>query len=168
MNKAVFLDRDGTLIIDKGYICKVEDVEFIKGVFAALKELSKCGYKLIVITNQSGIGRGYFSEKETNIINEYIRETFKKNDVHIDGFYFCPHYEGSRIKKYNLNCNCRKPKIGLILKAAREHNISVNKSYMIGDKEIDVIAGVNAGMKKCYKVDEEHNLLYYSKIICDT
>ncbi|HOK05277.1 MAG TPA: D-glycero-beta-D-manno-heptose 1,7-bisphosphate 7-phosphatase [Victivallales bacterium] len=140
MNKAVFLDRDNTIIFDKGYLSNPDEVKLISGVTPALKKLSEAGFLLIIVTNQSGIGRGYFSKEQMNLVNQKILQMLEKENIHIEKIYFCPHTPSE-------NCECRKPKPGLILKAARELKIDISKSIMIGDKTSDLEAGIMAGCK---------------------
>ncbi len=147
MNKAVFLDRDGTINVDKGYVYKVEDFYIIDGVLESIKILNKAGYNVIIITNQSGVARGYYSEEDVIYLHKYIKMLFNQYDVHIDDFYYCPHHPILGVGKYKFECNCRKPKSGLIERGIKNFNIDVNKSWMIGDKESDVIAGINAGLR---------------------
>jgi len=129
-NKAIFLDRDGTINIEKNYMYKIEDFEFENGVVDSLKIFQKLGFKLIIISNQSGIGRGYYSEKEVNQLFEYMIGELRKNEIYIDKYYYCPHYQEE--------CDCRKPKLGLFYKAQKEFDIDFSKSYAIGDKLRDV------------------------------
>ena len=145
MKKAIFLDRDNTLIEDEGYIHKPEKVKLLPGVGEGLKLLKKLGYLLIVVSNQSGIGRGYFKEEDFHKVNSRLQELLKSYGVQIDDFFFCPH-------KPEDNCNCRKPKTGMIEKASKKWNINVKESYVIGDKDIDVLLAENAGCKKGLKV----------------
>lgn len=165
MNKAVFLDRDGTINVDKGYVHRIEDFQFIKGVPEAIKLLNDSGYKVIVITNQSGIARGYYSEGDANKLHNEINGLLKNYEAHIDRFYYCPHHPDYGNEKYKINCLCRKPKTGLIDKAVRDFNIDIKKSWMIGDRESDLIAGINAGVKSMLicknpqQVNEINNLL---------
>ena len=130
-NKAIFLDRDGTINEDFGYVYKKDNLKFINGAIKALKILQDAGYKLLIITNQSGIGRGYYTIEDFQIFNDYMLNELEKNGVIIDKVYFCPHTDSD-------NCNCRKPKIGLYLKAIKEFNIDEENSYSIGDKESDL------------------------------
>lgn len=131
MNKAIFLDRDGTINVDYGYVYKIEDLKFIDGVIEALQILSSLGYKLIIITNQSGIGRAFYSEEEFLKFNEYMLKLLKDNNITIDGVYYCPHGPSD-------DCNCRKPKLKLFYDAIKDFNIDTNNSFVIGDKERDL------------------------------
>jgi D,D-heptose 1,7-bisphosphate phosphatase len=138
-NKAAFLDRDGTINVDKGYTYKIEDLEFLPGAVEGLKELQKKGYLLIIITNQSGIGRRYYTEKDYKIFMKELYTRLAKQGVKITADYYCPHIPED-------NCGCRKPKIELVEKAIKEYNIDPSKSIFIGDKEIDMETGRRSGM----------------------
>ncbi len=140
MNKAVFLDRDGVINEEVNYLSKVKEFKFIKNVIEALKLLSKTGFKIIIITNQSGINRGYFTVEDLKRIHEYMLKEFKKESIRIDKIYVCPH-------RPDENCNCRKPKTGLLIKASEDFNINISKSYFIGDKTVDIETGKNANCK---------------------
>lgn len=146
-NKTVFLDRDGTINIEKNYLFKTEDFEFIKGSDRAIKLLNDHGYKVIVITNQAGVARGFYSEKEVNKLHKYINQKLERIGAHIDGFYFCPHHPVAGIGFYKRICNCRKPNTGLFEKAARDFNTDIGHSYMIGDNIADIQAGNNFGVR---------------------
>lgn len=134
MNKAVFLDRDGTINVEKHYLYQKEEFEFLPNVIDALKLFQANGYKLIIVTNQSGIGRGYYTEEDFYALNEWMNETLLSYGVKIDGVYFCPHLPDAKIERYRMNCECRKPKLGLYRRAVEEHEIDLSKSYAIGDK----------------------------------
>ncbi|MGN6247517.1 MAG: D-glycero-alpha-D-manno-heptose-1,7-bisphosphate 7-phosphatase [Ginsengibacter sp.] len=140
MNKAVFIDKDGTLIKNIPYNVKPELVEFEDGAFESLLKLQKIGYKLIIISNQPGVALGYFKEKELKSLVEKLKELLSEKEIKLDGFYYCPHAE-------NDNCNCRKPKPGLLLSAAQDHQVDLSASWMIGDILNDVEAGNRAGCK---------------------
>jgi len=139
-NVAVFLDRDGTLIEDKGYISSPEQVEFIPKSIDALKLLKSCGFKLIVITNQSGIARKYLNIKQLKAIHERINSILALNKIKLDAIYFCPHHPDEK-------CLCRKPNIKLALKAAKRFNLDLKKCFSVGDKITDVIFGKKFGGK---------------------
>lgn len=134
MVKAVFLDRDGTINVDKNYLYKIEDFEFLPGVIDGLRLLQEHGFLLIVVTNQSGIARGYFTENEYNTLNDWIINELEKNGVRITLTLYCPHHPSAKVLKYRKNCDCRKPKIGLYKKAIDLFDIDISSSYVIGDK----------------------------------
>jgi len=140
MYRAVFLDRDGTLIVDKHYLADPNHVELLDGVGAALALLQKAGYRLYVVTNQSGIGRGYFSMSDVDACNQKLSSLLENFSVTIDGWYVCPHapYE---------QCSCRKPMPGLLTQAQSEHFVDLDASFVIGDKDSDVLAGETLGVK---------------------
>lgn len=140
MNKAVFLDRDGVINVDYGYVHEIEHFKFIPGAKKALRKLSATDYKVIVITDQSGIGRGYYTEEDAKKVNNYMINELSKEGATVSGIYYCPHAP-------EANCRCRKPKIFLLQKAKRDFNIDLSKSYFIGDKTKDIQTGINAGCK---------------------
>lgn len=139
MNKAIFLDRDGTIIIDKHYLYQKEEVEFLPLAIRAMKRLQDAGYQLFIVTNQSGIARGMFSEKDMHQVHQHMKEILNKNDIQIIDIAFCPHAPKD-------NCQCRKPKPKMIIDLIKKYNIDPLKSYMIGDKISDVEAGENANV----------------------
>lgn len=132
--KAIFLDRDGTINVEKYYLYKNEDFEFIPGAIEALKLLQVAGYLLIIITNQSGIGRGFFSEKDFEKLNFWMMDELFKRGIKIDKVYYCPHLPDARIDKYKKDCECRKPKLGMFRQAIEEFDIDLSESFAIGDK----------------------------------
>lgn len=146
-NKAIFLDRDGTINIDKGYLYKTEDFEFLEGAVEALKILSDLGYILIVVTNQSGIARGYYTEEQLENLNNFMMDKLKEQGIEIKKCYYCPHHAEKGIGKYKIDCECRKPKPGMVLEGIKEFNIDPEKSYIVGDKLSDAEAGMKAGLK---------------------
>ena len=146
MEKAIFLDRDGTINVEKDYIYKSEDLVFEEGTIEALKTFKNLGYILIVVSNQSGIARGYFTEKDLNIFNSNMNEILKKNGVEITEFYCCPHHPDG-IGEYKKVCECRKPNNKMIEDAIKKYNIDREKSYMIGDKTSDIGAGFKSNLK---------------------
>ena len=146
MKKAIFLDRDGTINVEKDYIYKSEDLVFEEGTIEALKTFKNLGYILIVVSNQSGIARGYFTEEDLNIFNNNMNEILKKNGVEITEFYCCPHHPDG-IGEYKKVCECRKPNNKMIEDAIKKYNIAREKSYMIGDKTSDIGAGLKSNLK---------------------
>lgn len=134
MNKAIFLDRDGTINVEKHYLYKIEDFTFLPGVIDALRQLQRAGYLLIIITNQSGIGRGYYSEVDFRSLNNWMLSTFREQGIDIADVYYCPHLPDAEIKEYRKECECRKPKLGMFMQAVKKHDLDLSKSYAIGDK----------------------------------
>ena len=149
--KTVFLDRDGVINKEVGYLHKIQDFEFIDGVFEACLYFQSLNYQIIVVTNQSGIGRGYYDEDAFHVINNWMLEQFKKQGVNILDVFFCPHTP-------EANCDCRKPKPGMLNQANEKHNIDMEKSWMIGDKEADVAAANSAGIKNTILVKSGHTI----------
>ena len=138
MNKAVFLDRDGVINVDKGYVYRAEDCEYLDGMVEKLKKFQKMGYLLIIITNQSGIARGYFSEEQYLEFERWLIGDLKSKGVIITDCYYCPHHPEAVITKYRKKCCCRKPGTELFYRAARDYDIDINKSIVIGDRESDL------------------------------
>lgn len=134
MNKAIFLDRDGTINVEKNYLHKIEDFEFLPGVIEALQKLQQAGFLLIIITNQSGIGRGYYSEEDFIKLNDWMLQTLKWHGVNISKVYYCPHLPDAKIEKYRINCECRKPKLGMYNQAIKDFDIDLSQSFSVGDK----------------------------------
>ena len=147
---ATFLDRDGTINLDKGYFYRPEEFEFEAGSIEGIRLLNQAGYKVFVISNQSGIGRGHFSEEQLEELHIWLMAELAKHGAHIDGFYYCPHHAEFGIGQYKMACECRKPSPGLLLKAANDWNIDLEQSYMVGDHNSDVEAGRAAGTKAIF------------------
>ena len=147
MNKAVFFDRDGTFNIDYVDVHKIEDWKWIKNAREAVKYCNDNGYLVIIITNQSGIARGMFVEDDVEKLHKFVQDEFKKFGAHLDGIYVCPHRPDGTVAPYNIDCDCRKPKPGMVLQACKDFDIDVSQSYFIGDKVSDVECGKNAGCK---------------------
>ena len=145
-NKAVFLDRDGVINKDHAYVYKIEDVEFVDGIFDVCYQFKQRGYKIIIVTNQSGIGRGYYSEQDFEILTKWMESQFIANGCAIDAVYFCPHHPTDAIEPYLLDCDCRKPKPGMFLKAIQDFALLPNACAMIGDKASDMFAAEAAGV----------------------
>jgi len=149
--KTIFLDRDGVINKEVHYLHKIEDFEFIDGVFKICQYLNMLGYKIIVITNQSGISRGYYNETDFEILSNWMVDEFKKNDIKILDIFHCPHLPDS-------NCKCRKPKPGMLLAAKDKYNIDMQNSWLIGDKEDDIIAANNSDITNTILVKSGHTI----------
>jgi len=139
MIKAVFLDRDGTINIDKGYVHRIEDFELLPRVPEAIALFHEMGFKVIVITNQSGIARGFFSEKELIALNNHLNTILCEHGTYIDAIYYCPHHPDD-------NCGCRKPKYGLYLRAIADFSVDISASWAVGDSERDILPATELGM----------------------
>lgn len=146
MKKALFLDRDGIINVDHGYVYKIEDFEFMPNIFNVCKKASDKGYELIVITNQSGIARGKYSIAEFEKLTQWMKDKFTEKGIIIRDVYFCPHHPTKGINEYADLCKCRKPEPGMIIKAAKEHKINLLESIFIGDKVSDIQAAQAAGI----------------------
>lgn len=147
MNKAIFIDKDGTLIPDIPYNVNPKLITLSNTALPALQLLQKQNFMLIVISNQSGVARGYFEEKDLQKVSDAINNLVSAAGVIINGFYYCPHYKEGKVSEYVVDCDCRKPKPGLILRAIEDFNIDVTKSWMVGDILNDVEAGKAAGCR---------------------
>lgn len=145
--KAVFLDRDGTLNEEVNYLRSFADFRMISGADEALRILRRLGYRLYVVTNQSGVARGYFTLAEAEALNRRIGAFFAERGAPLDGFALCPHHPEGTVAPFARACDCRKPAPGMLLALAREHGIDLARSFMVGDKPIDAEAGLAAGVK---------------------
>jgi len=149
--KTIFLDRDGVINKEINYLHKIEDFEFIDGVFEACQFLQSLEYKIIVITNQSGISRGLYTNNDYQIITKWMVSQFMKNNISILDTFHCPHLPDS-------GCNCRKPKPGMLLEAKKKYNINMLESWMIGDKETDITAAISSGINNTILVKSGHKI----------
>ena len=149
--KTIFLDRDGVINKDINYLHKIDDFEFIDGIFDVFLYFQSLGYKIIIITNQSGIARGYYSHSDYQKVTQWMLDQFKYKNINILDVFHCPHGPDS-------TCDCRKPKPGMFLKAKDKHNTDMEKSWMIGDKERDTIAANSAGIDNTILVRSSHRI----------
>jgi D-glycero-D-manno-heptose 1,7-bisphosphate phosphatase len=147
MNKAIFIDRDGTFIEDVGYLKMLEDLRFTPRAVNALQIFHELGYLNIVITNQSAVARGILSPKELNKIHQKMKNLTKDEGGIIDDIFYCPHLLEGRIAPYNIDCECRKPKIGLLMEAVQKHKLNLEECVMVGDKKSDLELAKNAGIR---------------------
>ena len=149
-NRAIFLDRDGVINKEVNYLHKIEDFEFNQGIFDFCKHLSSLDFKLIIVTNQSGIARGFYSIKDFKKLNSWMIKKFRSNGIYIHDSFFCPHLP-------NSICSCRKPKPGMLISAKNKYNISMKDSWMIGDKASDMEAAVSAKISNTIFLRDIHN-----------
>ena len=162
--KTIFLDRDGVINKDINYLHKIDDFEFVDGIFDVCLYFQSLGYKIIIITNQSGISRGYYSHSDYQKVTQWMLDQFKYKNINILDVFHCPHGPDS-------TCDCRKPKPGMFLKAKDRYNTDMEKSWMIGDKERDIIAANSAGIdntilvRSSHRIDESNS---NAKIILDS
>ncbi|MBB4116332.1 D-glycero-D-manno-heptose 1,7-bisphosphate phosphatase [Rhizobium sp. BK226] len=147
--RALFLDRDGVINKDHGYVYRPEDFEFVDGIFELVAAAKHAGYVVVVVTNQSGIGRGYYTEAEFHYVMAWMNSKFEEHDGIIDAVYFSPFHPNHGIGDYRRESNCRKPSPGMFLKARDELNIDMKRSILIGDKSSDMAAGLAAGIGTC-------------------
>lgn len=145
--RAVFLDRDGTIIRQVELLHKVSEVKLLPKAAQAIRRLNGLGYLVVVITNQPVVARGIIGEKEVDKIHAVLIKRLKKCGARLDAIYYCPHHPEANVKKYRIKCRCRKPNIGMILKAVKDFGIDLKKSFMIGDSTRDILAGNRAGLK---------------------
>lgn len=158
LKKAAFVDRDGVINEEKNYVYRIDDFNFLPGVFDGLKLLRDAGYLLIVITNQSGIARGYYGERDLHDLHAYMRSQLGLQGIILDAVYYCPHHPDGVVSQYSVRCTCRKPRPGMILQAEHDLGIDLANSLMIGDKETDIVAGRMAGVG-CNIIVESGHLL---------
>jgi len=149
--KVIFLDRDGVINHEVGYLHKIPDFKFIDEDFSSYVYLKQIGFSFIIVTNQSGIARGIYSEKDYHLLNNWMIDEFKKNDIPILDSYFCPHGPKD-------NCECRKPRTGMFVDAIEKHSVDMNNSWMIGDKESDITAAMNSGIHNTIIVRSGHKI----------
>ncbi len=154
-NKALFLDRDGVINFDYGYVHRKEDFKFRPEIFNICKSALKKNFKIIIITNQSGIGQNLFSERDFKLLNEFMLSKFRDNEIKVTHIYFCPYHPTKGKGKYLGDSYLRKPNPGMFFEAAKDYSINLSKSIMIGDKKIDYEAAINANIK--YFIDATRN-----------
>jgi D-glycero-D-manno-heptose 1,7-bisphosphate phosphatase len=159
MKRAVFIDRDGTINEEKEYLFRTEDFAFIPGAPQAIRLFNEAGYLVFVVTNQSGIARGYYTEEDVHLLHQYIGTLLEQFGAKVDGWFYCPHHPSGH-GKYSLSCFCRKPLPGMLMEAAARFSVDLESSIMIGDKLVDLEAGYAAGCRSIlvrtgYGVEEE-------------
>ena len=137
---AAFLDRDGVLNVDHGYVHRPEQLEWVAGAPESVRLLNEAGYYVLVITNQSGVARGFFDETAVKSFHAHMQNVLNGKGAHIDAFYYCPHHPEGTVKAFAMACSCRKPRTGMLERAVREWPIDIARSFFIGDKDADMAA----------------------------
>ena len=146
LSNAVFIDRDGVINEDRGYVHRIEDFVFLPRAIAGMKIFQDMGYKIVIVTNQAGIARGMYSESDFELLTDRMHKILAANNVMVSGVYHCPHHPNGIIEHLKSICNCRKPRPGMLLEAAKNLGLSLESSVLIGDKCSDIEAGINAGV----------------------
>ena len=154
MRKAVFFDRDGVINIDYGFVGKIENYDLVQGVPQALHHLKELGFLLVLVTNQSGIARGKYTEADFFKVTQFLQENLRIADACFDGIYFCPHHPEAPLAQYRQECECRKPKPGMFYSAERDLKIDLHYSVMIGDHATDLFAARRAGISSLFLIGE--------------
>ena len=147
MNRAVFFDRDGVLNEEVGYLHEIERFKWIDGAREAVKLCNEKNFLAVVVTNQGGIAKALYTARDVDVLHNFMQESLAEIGAHIDGFYYCPHHIDGTIKELSVECDCRKPKPGLILRACKDFDIEPARSIMFGDKERDIGAARAAGLR---------------------
>jgi D-glycero-D-manno-heptose 1,7-bisphosphate phosphatase len=150
LRPAAFLDRDGVINVDRGYVFRADDFEFIDGVFEGASALQRLGFALVVVSNQSGIGRGLYSEADLDALNRWMLLQFERRSIRVHGVFHCPHHPTEALGRYRCECDCRKPAAGMLFRAARELNLDLQRSALFGDRASDLQAAANAGVPLRY------------------
>lgn len=144
---AVFLDRDGTINEEVKYLGSPHQLRIIPGAAEAIARLNQVGIPVIVVTNQSGIARGYYTEDDVQDVHNYMDKLLADHGAHVNAYYYCPHHPDAIVKKFAVDCECRKPRTGMLSAAAAQENVSLSQAYVVGDKRSDLRAAVNAGAR---------------------
>lgn len=155
-DKALFLDRDGVVNVDKTHLYKIEDCEFVEGIFPLCTYAQSHGYRILIVTNQAGIAKGYYTQAQMHALHRYMTEKFSERGVVIGHFYFCPHHPD-----FTGPCDCRKPAPGMFLQAQKDYGLDMKRCISVGDKVTDIQAGRNAGIEQCYLLKTRYDYSGY-------
>ncbi len=156
LRKAAFLDRDGVINVDRAYVSRWEDFEFIPGALEAMRALKQAGFALVVVTNQSGLARGYYTEAQYQELTLAMTQALSEAGAAVEAVYHCPHHPAGAVAGLTVGCDCRKPAPGMIFRAARELNLALSDSILVGDKPSDIQAARAAGVGKAYIVHSDN------------
>lgn len=165
--KAAFIDRDGVINEERNYVHHISDFVLMPGVIEGLQLLRDAGYRLIVVTNQAGIARGYYDHAEMDSLHDHMRELLAEHGVLLDAIYFCPHHPQGSIKDFAVECDCRKPSPGMLLQAAKDFNLDLATCILIGDKLSDIRAGERAGVGCTVIVESGHEVERVARLEAD-
>jgi D-glycero-D-manno-heptose 1,7-bisphosphate phosphatase len=165
--RAAFIDRDGVLNEERAFVHRIEDFQFVAGALEALRLLQAAGYLLVVITNQSGIARGLYSEAEFLALTAHMRERLAAQGISVDAVEYCPHLPDAPVARYRLECDCRKPRPGMLRRAIEALDIAPGESFLVGDRLSDVEAGRAAGVARCFLVRTGYQLPEDSALFAD-
>ena len=167
-SKAAFIDRDGVINEDRNYVYRIEDFVLLPGAVQGLAMLRDAGFRLIVVTNQAGIARGYYDQSAMDLLHDYLRVQLALQGVELDAIYFCPHHPQGSVKELACECNCRKPSPGMLLQAAKDFDLDLSESVLIGDKLSDVQAGKKAGVGRVVIVESGHEVGVTARLQADS
>ncbi len=156
--KAAFIDRDGVINEERNYVHRIEDFVLLPGVAQGLALLRDAGFRLIVVTNQAGIARGYYDQSAMDRLHDHLRDQLALQGVALDAIYFCPHHPSGSVEGLAVECDCRKPSPGMLLQAAKDFDLDLSASVLIGDKLSDVQAGKRAGVGRAFIVESGHEV----------
>lgn len=154
--KIAFLDRDGVINKEVNYLYKIDDFEFTQNCIIGLKRLIEHGYQIIIVTNQAGIARGYYTEHDYVVLTSWYRSELLKLGIKILDIFYCPHHPEGSVAEFSFECSCRKPNIGMLELASKKYQIDMEESILIGDKESDLLCGTEFGLKKVFMVETGH------------
>lgn len=158
LKPTIFLDRDGVINVDTGYVYRPEDLKLLPGVARGMRRLKELGYQLIIITNQSGVARGMFTLEQVAEFHQKLKEELAKEGATFDDLFVCPHHPSGKVSAFTIACDCRKPATGLINQAVTKHSIDLAKSFLVGDKDTDITCAENAHIRGIQIAETQYKL----------